>query len=115
MARRDRLDAAALDCDVWGAAGVLRTLGNERRLMVLRKLVEGVEMNVTSLAEAVGLSQSALSQHLARMRTEGLIAFRRESRTSWYRIADPRVAQLLALLRDLFCQHPPKRRKEGRT
>ncbi|MEW6151720.1 MAG: ArsR family transcriptional regulator, partial [Pseudomonadota bacterium] len=51
----------------------------------------------------VGLSQSALSQHLAKMRDEGLVAFRRESQTLWYRIADPRIEQLFATFYRLFC------------
>jgi ArsR family transcriptional regulator len=88
-------------------ADVLRAIANERRLMILCKLVEWGEGNVTALAEAVGLSQSALSQHLAKMRDEGLVAFRRESQTLWYRIADPRTEQLFATLHELFCK-PPK-------
>ena len=72
--------------------------------MILCKLVEWGEVNVTTLAEAVGLSQSALSQHLAKMRDEGLVTFRRESQTLWYRIADRRIEQLFATLHDLFCQ-----------
>jgi ArsR family transcriptional regulator, virulence genes transcriptional regulator len=115
MARRNRPDAAAIECDVGAAADTLRALGNERRLMILRKLIELGEANVTSLAEAVGLSQSALSQHLTKMRIEGLIAFRRESQTLWYRIVDPRIEQLLAVLHDLVCHQPPKRKKESHT
>ncbi|WP_375306780.1 metalloregulator ArsR/SmtB family transcription factor [Bradyrhizobium sp. A11] len=84
-------------------AGILRALANERRLMILCRLVEFGEDNVSSLAEAVGLSQSALSQHLAKMREEGLVAFRRESQTLWYRIADPRIEQLFATFYRLFC------------
>jgi DNA-binding transcriptional ArsR family regulator len=49
------------------------------------------------------LSQSALSQHLARLRGEGLVSFRREAQTLHYRIADRRAAQVLRLLRDMFC------------
>ena len=79
-------------------------MGNARRLMVLCKLVEHGEMTVGDLAREVGLSQSALSQHLARMREEGLVAFRRESQTIWYRIADPRTEQLLASLYTIFCK-----------
>ena len=63
------------------AANILRALANERRLMILCKLVEWGEANVSTLAEAVGLSQSALSQHLARMREEGIVTARRESQT----------------------------------
>ena len=90
-------------------ADILRALANERRLMILCKLVEWGEGNVNALAEAVGLSQSALSQHLAKMREEGLVTFRRESQTLWYRIADPRIEDLLATLHKLYCK-PNKRR-----
>ena len=83
---------------------LLKAMGNARRLMVLCKLVEHGEMTVGDLAREVDLSQSALSQHLARMRDEGLVAFRRESQTIWYRIADPRTEQLLASLYTIFCK-----------
>ena len=85
-------------------AAILRALANERRLMILCKLVERGEDNVNSLAETVGLSQSALSQHLAKMREEGLVTYRRESQTLWYRIADPRTEHLLASLYTIFCK-----------
>ena len=85
-------------------AGLLRAMANERRLLILCKLVEWGEANVNTLAEAVGLSASALSQHLAKMRAEGLVTFRRESQTNWYRIADPRVEELFATLHKLFCK-----------
>jgi len=84
-------------------AGLLGALANERRLMILCRLVEWGEGSVGALADAVGLSQSALSQHLARMRQEGLVAFRRDGQTLWYRIADPRVEELFATLHRLFC------------
>jgi len=85
-------------------AEILRALGNERRLMILCKLVEAGEMTVGSLVEAVGLSQSALSQHLAKMRDENIVTFRRDSQTLWYRIADPRIEQLMAELHRLYCR-----------
>jgi ArsR family transcriptional regulator len=85
-------------------AGLLGALANERRLMILCRLVEWGEGNVGALADAVGLSQSALSQHLARMRQEGLVVFRRDGQTLWYRIADLRVEELFATLHRLFCQ-----------
>ena len=58
-------DLAAFAANATEVAQILRALANERRLMILCKLVERGEANVNSLAEAVGLSQSALSQHLA--------------------------------------------------
>ena len=90
-------------------AGVLRAVANERRLIILCKLVEWGEGNVNALAETVGLSQSALSQHLAKMRDEGLVTYRRDSQTLWYRIADTRIEDLLATLHKLYCK-PNKRR-----
>jgi ArsR family transcriptional regulator len=84
-------------------ADTLRALANERRLMLLCKLVEWGEASVGALAEAAGLSQSATSQHLARMREEGIVAFRRDGQTLWYRIAEPRTELLLGYLHKLYC------------
>ena len=109
----EELDSVALERKAAEVADILRALANERRLMILCKLVEWGEANVTSLAEAVDLSQSALSQHLAKMRDENLVAFRRESQTLWYRIADPRVEELFFTLHRLFCQPSPKSKKRG--
>ncbi len=111
-------DLRALERKAAQVAGLLGALANERRLMILCRLVEWGEGNVGSLAESVGLSQSALSQHLARMRQEGLVGFRRDGQTLWYRIADPRVEELFATLHHLFCRETietttetPRRRK----
>jgi ArsR family transcriptional regulator, virulence genes transcriptional regulator len=101
---RRRLDPEVMEANAGDVAGLLRALANERRLMILCKLVEWGEANVNTLADVVGLSQSALSQHLAKMRAEGLVTFRRESQTLWYRIADPRIEQLFATLHKLFCE-----------
>jgi ArsR family transcriptional regulator len=89
-------------------AGVLQSLANPNRLLVLCKLVENGEANVTTLVEASSLSQSALSQHLAKLRAEGLVTFRRDGQTLWYRIADPRVEDLLATLYRLYCADQSK-------
>lgn len=110
--KMDELDTATLERKAAAVADMLRAIANERRLMILCKLVEWGEANVGALAEAVGLSQSALSQHLAKMRDENLITFRRESQTLWYRIADPRVEELFATLHRLFCQ-PISKSKKG--
>ena len=85
------------------AARLLRSLGNPHRLMVLCLLGNG-ELSVGALNAGLPLSQSALSQHLAVLRDEGLVGFRRESQTLWYRIADPRTEALLATLYQLYCQ-----------
>jgi ArsR family transcriptional regulator, virulence genes transcriptional regulator len=101
---KQAFDTKSFEVKATKVADILRTLANERRLMILCKLVEWGEANVNSLAEAVGLSQSALSQHLAKMRDEGLVTYRRESQTLWYRISDPRIEQLFATLHNLFCR-----------
>ena len=84
-------------------AAMLKALANRARLMVLCQLVERGEMRVGELVEAVGLSQSALSQHLAKMREEGLLAFRRDGKEVFYRIADARCEALLSTLHTLYC------------
>lgn len=85
------------------AATLLKALSNEHRLLILCHLIAAGERSVGELVELIGLSQSALSQHLAKLRDEGLVGFRRESQTLFYHVSDPRAGQLLALLRDIFC------------
>lgn len=97
-------DLEAFEVRASVVAEQLKALANHRRLMVMCRLVEHGEMRVTDLAAEVGLSQPALSQHLAVLRETGLVAFRRESQVLWYRIADPRAERLLATLHDLYCQ-----------
>ena len=85
------------------AAAMLKLLSNESRLLILCHLVERGELTVGELVERIGLSQSALSQHLAKLREDGLVATRKEAQNVFYRVSDPRAEQILALLHDLFC------------
>ena len=85
------------------AAKLMKLLSNERRLLVLCKLAGAREMTVGRLAAEVGLSQSALSQHLSMMRTEGLVTFRRDGQTHHYSIANPHAERLLSTLREIYC------------
>jgi ArsR family transcriptional regulator, virulence genes transcriptional regulator len=85
------------------AAQLLKLLGNEKRLMILCFLAVRGEMTVGELASAVRLSQSALSQHLARLRADGLVAFRRTSQTLHYHIADRRALHVLQVLKQIYC------------
>lgn len=85
------------------AAAMLRLLGHEQRLLVLCLLLQHGEMTVGALLEQVDLSASALSQHLARMRDEGLVAYRREAQTLYYRIEHPHVQALIETLKKLYC------------
>lgn len=95
-------DLSALEARASEVAGAMRALGNEKRLLILCQL-SGGEMSVGALAEAVGLSQSALSQHLAKMREDGIVEFQREAQTVKYRIADPRIGELMQTLYGLYC------------
>ncbi|MBP0464196.1 helix-turn-helix transcriptional regulator [Roseomonas sp. PWR1] len=98
-------DLGALQEKATEAARLLRMLANANRLLLLCHLVGEGEMTVSALAEAVGLSQPALSQHLAMLREDGLVATRKEAQAVFYRLADPKAVSVLALLRDLYC--PP--------
>ena len=98
------MDLRTFEAKAGKVADTLKAMGNGRRLMLLCKLVEHGEMTASDLAKEVGLSQPACSQHLARMREEGLVSYRRESQMLWYAIADPRVETLLALLYQLYCK-----------
>ena len=84
------------------AEAFLKALANRHRLTVLCELHKG-EHSVARLQEAVGLSQSSLSQHLARLREDNLVKTRRESQTIFYSIASAKVSRMIALLYELFC------------
>ena len=101
-------DITRFEASAGEAAKLLRALANERRLMILCQLADG-ERSVGELQPLVGLSQSALSQHLAVLREEGVVATRREGQTIWYRIEDPAAMKLVATLAEIFC--PPDMKK----
>jgi DNA-binding transcriptional ArsR family regulator len=84
------------------AAGLMKALGNESRLMILCMLAEG-ERSVGDLNETVALSQSALSQQLARLRSQGLVETRRESQTIYYSLATGPADRVIHLLHDIYC------------
>jgi DNA-binding transcriptional ArsR family regulator len=83
------------------ASRLLKAIGNERRLLILCHLSER-EHSVTELCNLVGLSQSALSQHLAKLRRENLVTTRRSAQTVYYSVASPEVRPILQSLCDLF-------------
>ncbi|HRK25303.1 MAG TPA: metalloregulator ArsR/SmtB family transcription factor [Beijerinckiaceae bacterium] len=84
------------------AEDFLKALANRHRLMILCELHKG-ERSVTALQEAVGLSQSALSQHLARLRADSLVRTRREAQTIYYSLGSPEAKRMIALMYELFC------------
>ena len=87
------------------AAQLLKAMSNENRLLILCYLGEG-EMSVGQLNACIELSQSSLSQHLARLRHDGLVNTRRESQTIYYSISDDVVIKLITLLHSEYCNRP---------
>jgi DNA-binding transcriptional ArsR family regulator len=96
-------DLSALIPQTEAAEKFLKAIANSHRLLILCELHKG-EVCVSALQETIGLSQSSLSQHLARLRQDALVATRRDSRTIYYSIADDRVAKVIALLHEIFCR-----------
>ncbi|MBF0267739.1 MAG: winged helix-turn-helix transcriptional regulator [Alphaproteobacteria bacterium] len=84
------------------AKNLLKSLSNERRLLLLCQLTDG-EKNVTELGELVGISQSSISQHLARLRADGLVKTRRASQTIYYSLNGPEAIALIATLHKIYC------------
>lgn len=94
------------------AAELMNALGNESRLMILCTLASG-ERSVGELNDIVPLSQSALSQQLARLRQQGLVQTRRESQTIYYALAPGPADRVIHLLHDIYCGgEAPQRRSE---
>jgi len=96
------LDWGAMRRSASDAASLLKGLANESRLIIMCVLAEG-ECSVGQLNERVDLSQSALSQHLAVLREQGLVLTRRESQTIFYRLADTPALKIIHLLHDIYC------------
>ena len=84
------------------ASRLLKALGNENRLLILCQLADG-ERSVASLNEPLALSQPALSQHLAVLREEGLVATRREGQTIYYSLPEGPAAQVIRVLHGIYC------------
>lgn len=97
------LSVAEMESNAAKAAGLLKAISNECRLLILCNLVEG-EKSVGQLNDRILLSQSALSQHLARLRRSGLVAVRKEAQTVYYHIASTEAEQVVRLMYDLYCR-----------
>jgi ArsR family transcriptional regulator len=98
-----KFDLALFEASAAKAAALLRLLGNERRLTILCQLADGGERSVGQIQALIGISQSALSQHLGLLREQGILAGRRDGQTIFYRIVDPAALSVMATLADLFC------------
>ena len=84
------------------AAGFLKNLANPNRLMILCLLSQG-ELCVSDIQAHLDISQTALSQHLARLREEKIVTYRRDHRTLYYSILNPHVAEIVSLLYNIYC------------
>ncbi|WP_448171046.1 ArsR/SmtB family transcription factor [Rhizobacter fulvus] len=97
------IDPAVLRRAAGQAVGALKVLANEDRLLLLCQLSQG-EMCVSDLEEELDIRQPTLSQQLAVLRGEGVVDTRREGKRIYYRVADPRVMQVLDVLYRLYCK-----------
>jgi DNA-binding transcriptional ArsR family regulator len=97
------LDFDAMQSKASDAVSLLKGLANESRLMIVCVLSEG-EVSVGQLNQRIKLSQSALSQHLAVLREQGLVQTRRESQTIYYSLADSAALNIIELLHDVYCE-----------
>ena len=98
-----RIDFNALERNATDAVNLLKGLANESRLMIMCVLSEG-EVSVGQLNQRIKISQSALSQHLAVLREQGLVQTRRESQTIYYSLADSAAMSVIELLREVYCE-----------
>lgn len=96
-------DLQALEPKADKVAQLLTALGHSKRLMAMCRMMDE-EVSVGTLAESVGLGQSALSQHLSKLRALGLVTTRREGQTIYYRLASEEARELIGTLYRLFCK-----------
>lgn len=101
-------EVSKLEKSAQSAARLLKMLASEQRLLLLCRLVEG-EASVGDLAEHAKLALSATSQHLGKMRAEGLVATRRDAQTIFYRLKDPDAMRVLDTLCDIYVGKPASR------
>lgn len=94
-------ELAELAASAASAARLMKLMASEQRLIILCKLGEG-ECSAGLLAEHVGLAQSAASQHLAKLRAEGVVGTRRDGQTIYYRLTDPAAARVIDTLCDIY-------------
>lgn len=107
-------EVSKLEASAHAAARLLKLLASEQRLLLLCRLIEG-ECSVGELANHVGLAHSATSQHLGKMRAEGLVATRREAQTIYYRLDDPAAFRVIDTLCDIYRGQPTAKRRTGQN
>lgn len=102
----DTKDLGKLEESARRASTLMKSMGNPHRLLILCQLVDG-EKRVSELERIVGLSQSALSQHLARLRHDKLVVTRRQAQTIYYSLAGEEARAVIETLYDLYCAAGP--------
>ena len=102
-AGKEGMDLELMQANASRASELMKLLSHPHRLMILCELNQG-ECSVGDLGERIGINQSPLSQHLARMRHEGVVEARREAQTVYYSLAGEEVAAVISLLYSLYCQ-----------
>lgn len=102
MPKKQSIDPERLRLAAGVAVGALKILANEDRLLLLCQLSQG-EISVGDLETSLDIRQPTLSQQLGVLRTEGVVATRRDGKRMFYSVADPKVMQVLGLLYQLYC------------
>jgi DNA-binding transcriptional ArsR family regulator len=100
---KEEMDLELMQQNASRASELMKLLSHPHRLMILCELNQG-ECSVGDLGARIGINQSPLSQHLARMRHEGVVKARREAQTVYYSLAGEEVAAVISLLYSLYCQ-----------
>ena len=100
---KETMDLDLMQENASRAAELMKLLSHPHRLMILCELNQG-ECSVGDLAERIGINQSPLSQHLARMRHEGVVEARREAQTVFYSLAGEEIGAVISLLYSLYCE-----------
>jgi len=96
------MDIQEVEDKIDEAVGLLKALSNGCRLRIMCSLYQG-EKSVGELETSVGISQSAISQHLARLRKDGLVKTRRQAQTIYYSMKDDKTSAILKTLYDIYC------------
>jgi len=104
MANQSELDLKQMAQSALRASALMKTLGHKDRLMILCHLAEG-EKSVGQIADLLEIPQSPLSQHLSRMRKEGLVNTRREAQTIYYSLKSGEASRIVEVLYELFCEN----------
>ena len=92
--------------DIFNASHALKAMAHPLRLKILCILGSVGEVSVQEIVEQVGTSQSNISQHLSILREKGILASRKDANKVFYRVADPKILQLVGAMRAAFCSNP---------